>query len=187
MKAQSKKNTGVVVFFAVKCCSKLKNTLLTWLNLKFQSLLPCLSKIILVKAEYSYRERSGLGATMAHQLKVERSKTCGCGFLFFNSGNGLRGSHWVRLFMKGRRWNSHHGLVLPTSRYIEKDIEDIDTHISVAISVQAIVFLSRWGGPRSAKRTALGSGSSVSGWNGRTACHQKGLEGTTKRAGSSGS
>ena len=79
---------------------------------------------------------------MAHQLKVERSKTCGCGFLFFNSGNGLRGSHWVRLFMKGRRWNSHHGLVLPTSRYIEKDIEDIDTHISVAISVQAIVFFS---------------------------------------------
>ena len=32
---------------------------------------------IIVKVEYSSRERSGLGATMAHQLKVERSKSCG--------------------------------------------------------------------------------------------------------------
>ena len=31
---------------------------------------------IIVKVEYSSRERSGLGATMAHQLKVERSKPC---------------------------------------------------------------------------------------------------------------
>ena len=32
---------------------------------------------IIVKVEYSSRERSGLGATMAHQLKIERSKSCG--------------------------------------------------------------------------------------------------------------
>ena len=36
-----------------------------------------MSKIIIVKLEYSSRDRSGLGATMAHQLKVERSKPCG--------------------------------------------------------------------------------------------------------------
>ena len=70
----------------------------------------------------------GLGATMAHQLKVERSKPCGRVF-FFNSGNGLRGSHWFRLFMKGRGvelpwagtprevafsrgWNSQEGLLI---------------------------------------------------------------------------
>ena len=41
------------------------------------NLIPCLSKIIIVKVEYSSRKRSGLGATMVHQLKVERSKPCG--------------------------------------------------------------------------------------------------------------
>ena len=34
-------------------------------------------KIIIVKVEYSFCERSGLGAIRAHQLKVERSKPCG--------------------------------------------------------------------------------------------------------------
>ena len=32
-------------------------------------------KIIIVKVEYSSRERSGLGATMAHQLKVKKAKS----------------------------------------------------------------------------------------------------------------
>ena len=41
----------------------------------------------------------------------------------------------------------------------------------------------RWGGPRSAKSAALRSTGSESGWNGRTACHQKGLEGSPKTAG----
>ena len=45
------------------------------------NLIPCLSKIIIVKVEYSSRKRSGLGATMVHQLKVERSKPCGQFFL----------------------------------------------------------------------------------------------------------
>ena len=40
-----------------------------------------MSKIIIVKVEYSSRKRSGLGATMVHQLKVERSKPCGQFFL----------------------------------------------------------------------------------------------------------
>ena len=39
------------------------------------------SKIIIVKVEYSSHERSGLGGTMARQLKVERSKSCGQLFL----------------------------------------------------------------------------------------------------------
>ena len=43
----------------------------------FQKVLACFSKIIIVKVEYSSRERSGLGATMAPQLEVERSKPCG--------------------------------------------------------------------------------------------------------------
>ena len=34
-------------------------------------------KIIIVKVKYSSRKRSCLGACMAHQLKVERSKLCG--------------------------------------------------------------------------------------------------------------
>ena len=37
------------------------------------NLIPCLSKIIIVKVEYSSRKRSGLGANMVYQLKVERS------------------------------------------------------------------------------------------------------------------
>ena len=45
-----------------------------------------------------------------------------------------------------------------------------------------------WGrGPKSAKSAALRSTRSKIGWSGRTACHQKDLEGTPKKAGSSGS
>ena len=47
----------------------------TYLNSKLQNILPCESKIIIVKVEYSSHERSGLGGTMARQPGEEYAKS----------------------------------------------------------------------------------------------------------------